>query len=172
LPPQQTSQSNPTDFASLAAMPWEPHDPDWRDASLRIVLDSVTVHLCDASSSTPRSLPWRAGAGRRETSTSREHDAGLGQHQQRSDRRTHRGDSSSGARGEAGSLLEHTIDFAQIQGADELRQSLLVLAPHAFFASRCAANGAIFAAATTNYFALRISEICGLILGEPVAAPL
>jgi hypothetical protein len=44
LPPQQTSQSNPTDFASLAAMPWEPHDPDWRDASLRIVLDSVTVH--------------------------------------------------------------------------------------------------------------------------------
>jgi hypothetical protein len=22
----------------------EPHDPDWRDASLRIVLDSVTVH--------------------------------------------------------------------------------------------------------------------------------
>ena len=23
------------DSASLAAMPWEPHDPDWRDASLR-----------------------------------------------------------------------------------------------------------------------------------------
>jgi hypothetical protein len=32
------------DFAALAAMPWEPHDPDWRDASLRVVLDSVTVH--------------------------------------------------------------------------------------------------------------------------------
>ena len=32
------------DFAALTAMPWEPHDPDWRDASLRVVLDSVTVH--------------------------------------------------------------------------------------------------------------------------------
>lgn len=25
-------------------MPWEPHDPDWRDVSLRVVIDSVTVH--------------------------------------------------------------------------------------------------------------------------------
>jgi hypothetical protein len=32
------------DFAALAAMPWGPHDLDWRDASLRVVLDSVTVH--------------------------------------------------------------------------------------------------------------------------------
>lgn len=32
------------DFAALAAMPWERHDPDWRDTSLRVVLDSVTVH--------------------------------------------------------------------------------------------------------------------------------
>lgn len=31
-------------FAALAALPWEPHDPDWRDATLRVVLDSVTVH--------------------------------------------------------------------------------------------------------------------------------
>lgn len=32
------------DFAALAAMPWEPHEPDWRDVSLRVVIDSVTVH--------------------------------------------------------------------------------------------------------------------------------
>jgi hypothetical protein len=25
-------------------MPWEPHDHDWRDASLRIVLDTIKVH--------------------------------------------------------------------------------------------------------------------------------
>lgn len=32
------------DLGALAAMPWGPHDPDWRDPSLRIALDSVTVH--------------------------------------------------------------------------------------------------------------------------------
>lgn len=32
------------DFAALAAMPRESQDPDWRDVSLRVVIDSVTVH--------------------------------------------------------------------------------------------------------------------------------
>lgn len=32
------------DFAAINAMPWGSHDPDWRDATLRVVLDSVTVH--------------------------------------------------------------------------------------------------------------------------------
>lgn len=33
------------DFAALAVSPWEPVDPDWREPGLRIVADSVCVHI-------------------------------------------------------------------------------------------------------------------------------
>ncbi|MGQ3214651.1 RES family NAD+ phosphorylase [Bosea sp. CRIB-10] len=43
-PPVKEEAAGWPDFASLAAMQWGPPDPDWRDPSLRVVLDSVVVH--------------------------------------------------------------------------------------------------------------------------------
>lgn len=48
-PEAPAAETNPKpgwpDFAALAVSPREPpYDPDWRDASLRVVLDSVRVH--------------------------------------------------------------------------------------------------------------------------------
>ena len=33
------------DFASLAMSPWEPADADWREPALRIITDSICVHI-------------------------------------------------------------------------------------------------------------------------------
>ncbi len=46
VPPAAEEKPKPgwPDFSALAAIPWEPHDSDGRDASLRVVLDSVAVH--------------------------------------------------------------------------------------------------------------------------------
>ncbi len=42
--PETKPKADWPDFVALAAMPRESHDPDWRDCSLRIVLESVTVN--------------------------------------------------------------------------------------------------------------------------------
>jgi hypothetical protein len=41
--PQETGDG--PDFAALAMSPWESVDPDWREPSLRIIIDSVCVHI-------------------------------------------------------------------------------------------------------------------------------
>jgi RES domain len=42
--PHSTEKNWPPDFGALAALSWEQHDGDVRDATLRIVVDSVKVH--------------------------------------------------------------------------------------------------------------------------------
>lgn len=41
--PQETGDA--PDFTALAMSPWESVDPDWREPSLRIIVDSVCVHI-------------------------------------------------------------------------------------------------------------------------------
>ncbi|MBY5421053.1 RES family NAD+ phosphorylase [Rhizobium leguminosarum] len=44
-PTERQHTSRWPDFASLAMTPWEPADPDWREPALRIISDSICVHI-------------------------------------------------------------------------------------------------------------------------------
>ncbi|AIC31308.1 RES domain-containing protein (plasmid) [Rhizobium etli bv. mimosae str. IE4771] len=44
-PTQRQDTSRWPNFASLAMSPWQPPDPDWRDPALRIITDSICVHI-------------------------------------------------------------------------------------------------------------------------------
>lgn len=44
-PAERQETSGWPDFASLAMSPWEPADLDWREPALRIVTDSICVHI-------------------------------------------------------------------------------------------------------------------------------